>query len=430
MKAERKRIKRTEKSVRAKSEARQIEKKVFFESGEEAGAKAPDTPKRRARRRRSKLAAFEARLGKTRILVRGEGALRAVSALMKVCAVTDLAVSEDGASFFVESKLLNKIVALLDNLCYDYKIIGRYGVAPALLRALARAGLALGAVIFALMMFVYPCFITRVSVACVTGESLDGALNARVRQILSSHGVDEGKWAPSVDADAISRELLALDGVSYAGVERKGTHVNVLLKRELPADGLWGIEGSVVKATRLATVTRVVVEGGTALVKYGDVVRPDDPLIDGYVMLGEDKIPVPAKGRVYGTVLLRSDVFFADIALEKRYGAVKRKTALGFFGKTPKQPQSPFECYELRTTRSKLGFLLPIECFTYEFRELTVVEREEVRSDDELVAAVYSKLLAELEEEAGIKGVYHSVSRESGGRVVSVTVEAEVLISG
>ncbi len=421
----------------SKSGEREIKRQVFFDSDfyesesadkKEEKKQKKERPRKRKARRKSGLPAFALKYGKASLFVKGKGGVRALSAIGKICRVSDVAVSEEGVRFFVPAKLLQQIVALLDNLCYDYKILGYSGAAPALARVLARVGLIVGIVIFAALIAAYPSLVTRIDISGVDG-ALPGALNAEVEQILSSFGIAEGKWLPSFDEDAVSKRLLELEGVAFAGVERHGTHVNVLIKRELAPDRLWEIEGSAVAAKRLATVTRVIVEGGTAQVKYGDVVREGDVVIDGYVLFGEDKLPVEAKGRAYGKVLLKREVFFGDVVLKKSYGAVKRVAKLAFFGKVPKAPNSPYECYELCVTKSEMGFLLPIETYTYEFRELAVVEAEETRSDEQLVAEVYSSLLAELEEQADIAAVYSDVARVEDGRKVSVTIEAEVLIT-
>ncbi len=413
---------------------KQAQRRVFFgEDGDSDDAfekVEKRAPKRQRRKKRpSRLAAFGSKLGKTEIFVTGASAVKALGALMKICSVSDVEVTPRGMSFFVPSKLLNKIVALLENLCYDYKIIGIKGVAPAVFRASTRVGIFVGIVLIAVMLAVYPCFVTRVDVTSADACAIDGALNAEVRQILLSHGIAQGKFVPKVDADSLNKELLEIDGVAYAGFVRRGTHVSVIVKREADRDELFEIDGSAVRSTALATVTRVIVEGGTAVVKYGDVVKPGDVLIDGYVTYGDDAIPVEAKGRVYGTVLLTSETIFGDTVLENTYGAVKRVSKLGFFGKEPKTPRSPYECYELEVKRSKFGFLLPMECFDYEFRELKVVESPETRSDEELCLAVYSSLLEELREEATVRAVYSDVQRSERGRTVRVTLEAEVLIS-
>lgn len=424
------------KSLRRKGKKLPAVKERTFFDGEEERNVAPQKPlseKRAARARKRRafvVARVAARTGKTKLFVKGKSGVRALGAISKVCLVSDVVVSEDGVGFFVPSKLLPKIVALLDNLCYDYKIIGNYGLAPALVRAATRVGLAIGIVAFAAALAIYPLLITRVNIVGTDGERLDGALNAQVTQILSESGIREGKLLGALDAEAVGKRLLALDGVAYAGVERHGSHVTVLIKKELKSSELFEIEGSTVRATRTATVTRVVVEGGTAAVKYGDVVRSGDVLIEGYTLYGDQKIPVEAKGRVYGTTLLKAEVFFPDIVLKKQYGAVKRIEKIAFFGRTPKTPDSPFERYELKVTKSDFGFLLPMECFAFEFVEIKATEQSENRQDDELVGEVYSSLLAELEEEATIKNIYSEATREERGRTVRVTVEAEVLISG
>ncbi len=421
-----------------KSSGSEMKRQVFFDSDyyareddskkREENHTAERAPLKRRARKRKTLPAFALKYGKASLLVKGKGGVRVLSAIGKICRVSDVVVSADGVRFFVPAKLLPQIVALLDNLCYDYKIIGYSGAAPALARAITRVGLIAGILLFIALLAVYPSLVTRIDIVGVDGE-ITSALNGEIRQILCSCGIEEGKWLPKFDRDDVGKRLLALEGVAYAGVKRNGTHVSVLIKRELEPDRLWEIDGSAVKAKRLATVTRVIVEGGTAQVKYGDVVREGDILIDGYVLFGEDKLPVEAKGRAYGKVLLKREVFFGDTVLEKRYGDVKRVTKLAFFGKTPKTPKSPFECYELCVTRAEMGFLLPMTAYTYEFRELSVVEAEERRADGELVDAVYSALLEEIEEEADIAAVYSDVARVEGGRKVSVTIEAEVLIT-
>lgn len=379
-----------------------------------------------------KARAFARRFGRTAFFVSGKNGARVLGALSKVCSVKNVAFASDGVTFDIPSKHRGQIIALLNNLCYDYKIIGVKGTLPLAVSAVTRLGFAAGLIAVLTAVCIFPQFVTRVSVRTADGsyeQTIDSALNASIESILTSHGVRTGRWLPKLDIDSVEKSLLALDGVSYASVQRHGTHIDVRIKQEQPNDYLVEVYGSEVKSKKVAVVTRVIVEGGTAAVKYGDVVKVGDTLIDGYTMFGDDKLEVEAKGIVYGKVYYKKTVFFADTYTERVYGATKSVTKLSMFGKTPKLPKSPFEKYELETSVDNLGFLLPFKIYTYRFRELAEIERQNELTVDEMYAQIYSQIVAGFEEPIRVLDRYESVREADGGKYVTVTVEAEERIS-
>lgn len=377
-----------------------------------------------------KMRRLGAKRGETVFFVGGKHGVRVLGALSKLCSVRDVKILPDGVQFEVPSKHRGQIIALLDNLCYDYKIIRVKGAFPFVFNAAARFGLALGAIVIAGAIAIFSQFVTRVSVSAADAyTSIDGALSASIDGILAEHGVSVGKWLPTLDLGDVEKCILALDGVSYASVRRRGTHVAVEIKREQPPADIVEISGSKVTAKKVAVVTRVIVEGGTAVVDYGDVVRAGDTLIDGYAVFGEDKLEVEAKGIVYGKVYYKKSTFFADIVKVGEVGRVKRVTKIGMFGKTPKPPESPFDNYELETTVSELGFFLPMKFYTYEFREITERETENTLTDDEMIASVYSEIVSGFKEPSKVLDRYCTVTEANGGKYVTVTVEAEERIA-
>lgn len=418
------RIKKSKKSVRNKDGR---EKTISDRENTTAATEKDTKSVKRKTRKPSKWRMLISRTGKTNIFVSGANAVRAVSAISKMYRVENVSVSREGAAFFVQSKHCEKIIALLNNLCYDYKIIGNSGIMPRAMLTIARAGLVVGIAAVVALFAIYPSFVTRVSVQCVDGQSINGTLNSQVYDILSSHGISEGKRIGDVDLNAIQKQLLALDSVSYASVEKSGTHVKVLLKTQLP-DGFADIAGSSVVARKRAVVTRVIVESGTAVKKYGDVVDVGDVIIDGYVEYGDEKIPAQASGYAYGKVYYLKRVFFPDTLLEKRYGQVKTVTKLSMFSKTPKRPVSPFECCECKISVQNLGFLLPFEIYTYRFTELIVEEVPNQMSEDQMQQAVYADIVSEFTEETKVLDRVYKTERADGGVYISVTVEAEELI--
>ncbi len=379
-----------------------------------------------------KVRKIAARYGECVFFVSGRNGVRVLGALSKVCRVKNVGFSDEGVQFSVPSKHRGQIIAILDNLCYDYKIIKNKGAVPLFFNSLARLGFAVGLIAAVVGVGIFPQFVTRVSVSAADGayvQHIDGALNAEIQSILSSHGVRVGRWLPDIDCAAIEKGLLALRGVSYASVQRHGTHVDVRIKQEQPDDFLVEVSGSKVVSRKVAVVTRIVVEGGTAVVDYGDVVREGDTLIDGYTLFGEDKIEVEAKGTVYGKVYHRKTVFFADKIKVRQVVSVKKITKLSMFGKTPKTPESPFEQYELESTVRDLGFLLPFKIFTYEFREIAETEYDNLYTKEEMCASVYSEIVSGFAEPLRVLGRYEEIREADGGKYVTVTVEAEERIS-
>ena len=203
----------------------------------------------------------------------------------------------------------------------------------------------------------------------------------------------------------------------------------VFVKQELEGEEFFEVDGFPLTAKKRAVVTRVIVTGGTAVVKYGYVVEGGDLLIDGYVEYGEERLPVRASGEVFGKVYYQKKLFFADTTYVKTYGREKTLTKLEFFGRTPKTPKCDFEEYELETTKGQSGFLLPCDVYRYVFKEIISVERTEPLTDEQMKSRAFSSLVQEIESAVKLLDVYFEIEATSGGKYVTVTIEAEERIS-
>lgn len=377
---------------------------------------------------RIRLHKIVAKYGKTQFEISSKNGVKALVAVSKICRVFDVETLNNGVRFCVNSKQCDKIIALLSNLCYDYKIIKIGGVVPFALRSIARVGIVSGLCVGVVALSIFASFVTRVSVRYAGGGEVDASLNLQVCDILNEYGVRKGAKISAINAQELQKALSALDGVAFANVSIDGSHVDIVLKSELPKEEFVQIDGSSVTARKTAVVTRIIVEGGTAVKKYGDVVKPGDVLIDGYVLYGDAKIPAQARGFAYGKVFYKKSVFFADVETVKTYGQVKTETRYGIFGKTPKAPKSPYECCEIETSVSEYGFLVPLKIYTYTFRELIVEQRQNTLDEEGMKRKAFSSLATELEESAKILGVYYEVRKVDGGVAVEVVAEAEELI--
>lgn len=373
-----------------------------------------------------RLSKIESKLGKTQIEVRGSNSQKALSAISKISKVEKVESTKEYTRFFVESKQCHKIIALLQNLCYDYKIINIVGVSSSIFRAFARTGIFLGIAVGVCAVLVYSSFVTRVSVRC-EGAS-DCALNAQIDGILKEYGAVEGARVKSFDEGELENAISSLDGVTFASVDKIGTHVYIVYKTALKKENFVSANSKSVLAKKRAVVTRVIVEGGTAVCKYGDVVEVGDTLIDGYIEYGDNKIPVEAKGYAFGKVYYKRTKFFARVEKVENVVNSKTYTRFGMFEKVPKTPTSPFENYRLKTEASDFGYLLPIKIYSYRYEEIQTVEVENTLDEAGMKKTVYSELVADLTESATVLDVYFEITATEDGTYVTLTLEAEEII--
>ena len=327
-----------------------------------------------------------------------------------------------GPRFSVPSRDAAKVVAICECLCYNYKIIKERGIALFFVRALGRAGVVLGALLSLALLILYPMFVIEVE---YSGDEIPS-----VRRAVEESGVREWAFLPAFDGGELERRLLALDGVAFASVTKRGTRVYVDVHAEREGPGFVDIPSGEVKAFVAASVTRVVVRSGTAEVGYGDVVKPGDVLIGAYVMSGEETVPCPADGEVFGLVSRTVTRFFPDTEIVREYGRVHREARLSFNGDAPVPPESPFEDHILEVSVSRNEFLLGYELYTYVFREVSYVERANALSEEEMAGETEGSFLAGLPSDAEILSLETKCTRGEGGVYVELKAQTEERISG
>lgn len=370
---------------------------------------------------------FARRFSSVKLCIYGNNGQRALIAISKICTVWGVEKREDSVCFWVDGKHLSKIIALLKNLCYDYKIINIGGVLPKVASLLGRVGIALGSVVFALSLAMYAMHVESVDISFIGKESL--SVKSDVQNLLDTCGVRKGVRFDSLDMDTLQGEISSLKDVAYASCTKEGNRIVILLKSSLGDEYVLDIDGSAVKAQKRAVVTRVVVEGGTAIKKYGDVVSVGDVVIGGYVEMGEDRISVEAKGYAYGIVYYETSRFFPTEEVVASYGETKRMSRLSMFGKVPSIPQSPYERYTLKTSVEDFGFLLPIKIYTYEFCEIVESKNNCVLDVEDMKKEVYSLLLCEIDTTAKIRDVHYSIATSQNGTQVQALMEVEERIT-
>ncbi len=372
-------------------------------------------------KKRSALQKMAEDRGICRFEVEGLNLARLLGTLGTRYGVTDVRVGGRQMRFSVSGKHRADVIALLDNLCYNYKIIKIEGGAPLVANLLKRVGLIVGIMLFATAAAVYPMIVTDVV--------FDGAYRAEAVDLLTASGIRKGAFIADGNFSALSKQLLALDGIAFASVRKTGTRVVVTLKEELAQVPEIGLSSGAVKAKKRAVVTRVIVKGGTAEVKYGDVVQAGDVLIGDYILVGEEKVTAPALGEVYGNVYYKRTAYFADNEIVKIEGESKSYTRTGIFGKTPEPPKSSFKEYTVYTEVAEYGFLIPYRIYRWTFTEIKAIQRENGRTEEQMKAEAYSALLEEIAAEGVVKEAVYDVARVDGGTEVTVVIVAEERIN-
>lgn len=380
-----------------------------------------------------RISVFARRFSRVKLCIYGNNGQRALIAISKICTVWGVEKREDCVCFWVDGKHLSKIIALLQNLCYDYKIINIGGPAPFAARLLSRVGIGIGIVLVALALSFYLTRLDSISIRLVgedvAQDSSGYALQGELYAILDEYGVRKGAKINAIDLSAIRDAIMSLDSVAFADVKRAGTCINVTVKSALGSDYVIGVDGSSVCAKKRAVVSRVVVEGGTAVRQYGDVVNEGDVIIDGFIEYGDDKIAVEAHGYAYGRVYYTSTRYFANEQLVVHYGERTTMTRLSLLGKLPTTPQAPYEHYTLKTSVSRLDFLIPFWVYTYEYEQVEWRLCPNELDEEGMKKVVYSSLITELEESAKIENAYYEITKTDSGTVVRLTLEVEERIA-
>ena len=205
-----------------------------------------------------------------------------------ICVKNAKKVKKTQILFRVSPKDSQKVFAIYPKVCYNgyeqssYRI-ARVGEEPLLrvFRALRkRAGILIGAGICLPLSFLADGYVFAVDV--VGAE----CYRREVLQTLNECGIDLFSVYDGSKADAVCAKLLALDGVGFCSVQKKGGRVTVRLVKQpfknptLQSGGLVSPQSGKVKSL---TVLR-----GTPLKKAGDSVQAGETLVADYLLAGTD----------------------------------------------------------------------------------------------------------------------------------------------
>ncbi len=290
------------------------------------------------------------------------------------------------------------------------KFIGRAG-GPFFLRKLwTNLGFVLGAGAFLLLLF----FLSNM----VWGIEIKGASPAvehKIRKELNEMGVKIGQPQFRLsNVDLLQRDLTdRVEELTWVGVELRGTtyHFQVVEKKE--PEKTEEIGNQHLASSKKATIVKMFIEEGEALVQLNDVVHPGQLLVSGLIGKEGEKKPVAARGEIWGETWYLNTVELPLTTRLKVYtGEEKRKFYLRI-GKTDVPVwgfgKHEYKEYETEDSPYRLKFWkweLPVSFVERTIREEEQAERTytvvEARKDAMEIARQAIK--KQIPEDAKIQG--------------------------
>ena len=258
-----------------------------------------------------------------------------------------------------------------------------------------RAGLALGFILAAALIFVSTLFVWDIRIV--------GAENTEEEEIfaaLERRGFRIGAYIPSLDKERIAMEITKDDGrFSWFKINMRGTVATIDIHERTGRDGIEALTPpSNLIASCDAQIELLDVSGGATVVKTGQTVKKGELLVSGVIdsqALGYRL--VRARGSVYGRTTLEYDVKIPVRYRQKlRSNTVLGEKSIIFFGKSIKvfkNDRISAEFYDIieRKTRVTL-FGVPLPLYTAGKEYICYETREARRTQTECLREAYAEL--------------------------------------
>lgn len=251
--------------------------------------------------------------GRVRLTVVALGAVKVADKLARagIGVRSFRAETKNRVSFDVARKDAEKVFAILRGSCYNVEEVRPRGLALLWERALGRAGLIAGLVLFcAAVLFAQ----TRVLRVEVVGSG--AYYEAEVLGVLEEAGIKAFSPRPR-DSASVAAKLLSLPRVSYCSLR----HAAGVLTVELEVSD----EGAVKRSEPLLApaagiVEELVVLRGTPLVSIGDTVGREERVVDNLVQYGDLTAEVIVSAKV--VIVFEVSALYAGSEEQARSAAI------------------------------------------------------------------------------------------------------------
>ena len=216
----------------------------------------------------------------------------------------------------VSIKESENFFAIAKELCYNIKKVKEKGVFLPLLMLCRKIGIVIGGVIFCIASYTYNDFIY--------GFSFTGSGSVCEREIvayLNDIGIKPFSRFSDINIQTLEDQILAKSPyLSFVGITKKGNALcfDLALANE-NTDTLLGNIYSL-KSDVDGTVERIKVYRGTAVIKEGDNVKSGDLLVDGYMIIKEQKVDINIIATV--SVITSKEFIYTDKEQGKEQKAI------------------------------------------------------------------------------------------------------------
>lgn len=321
-----------------------------------------------------------------------------------------------------------KIIALFDELCYNYKLLKSKGIKNALTSLSARIGLIIPIVVAIIFFSVLPCFILDIDVKCGENINIDEVF-AKLDEI----GIREGVFSYKTNNNQVEQTLQTVKGAAFVTVERVGSTLSITVFPELPQITIFDVTNAMeVVSVSDAVITRQIIYAGTPQKKKGDVVKRGELLIGGYILIADKPVPASANGEVFGIVKYTSSLVYNEHYVEYvRTGNKRAINQMVFFGKEFGKAEEPYALYEQVDESFKNKLLVPYTVMRTVYYEL---EKREVyqpfeTSEFELRKKVLDLSLKQIPDRATILNQNVTVTKTSNSYILQAEVQVEQRIN-
>ena len=194
-----------------------------------------------------------------------------------------------------------------------------------------RIGFFVGAAIFAIVIAASSLFIWDINITGETSLSEDEVLS-----VLRDHGVYIGAYIPNVDTvSAEVRLVIALNELSSASINLRGTVAEVIIREEKPKDVSETASPSNLVASRDGMIETLEISGGIPTVKRGQTVKEGQLLVSGVIdSQAVGYRLVKARGNVYARTTFQYRASVPLNSYEKTFtGNRKTQKSIKIFSK-------------------------------------------------------------------------------------------------
>ena len=278
--------------------------------------------------------------------------------------------------------------------------------------------LILACIVF-LLIFILTRFVWNIEITGTKNISVE-----ELRAVLKEEGIKEGILKNSIETEEVINTIrLKREDIAWIGIKIKGTNVivEVVEAKEKP-EVIDETKICNIVAKKSATISKIIVQNGTARVSVGDAVNAGDLLVEG-VMEGQytGSRQVNAEATIYGKISYEKSKKESLIQeIEKSTGKEEKKIEINLNNFKIILPKgvSKFENYDTIKTNKKLklfsNFYLPIS-----FTEIKFVEKQKeykTYTEEELILKLKKELEDELKKE-------YSLSEENIEELLETAVQ-------